>query len=263
MISGIRISFQTLFLPACSKWTGHFNPKIMKLLLPFLFVLILSPAVMCQTDKTTSKPNEANSLKTLYDSASYAVGMSVANFYKQQGINELNTAMVSKAINDAMSGKGMLMDDKTVNDVLNAYMNKMQQEKIKPELEAGKNFLEENKKRPEVKTTASGLQYEVIKEGTGQKPAATDKVTCHYKGNLLNGMEFDNSYNRGEPATFALTAVIAGWTEGLQLMSVGSKYKFYVPHNLGYGTYGYGSIPGGAALIFEVELLNVIHIPAQ
>jgi FKBP-type peptidyl-prolyl cis-trans isomerase FklB len=142
-------------------------------------------------------------------------------------------------------------------------MNKVQEEKVKPNLAAGKKFLDENKKRPEVKTTPSGLQYEVLVEGTGPKPKATDKVTVQYRGTFLNGTEFDSSFKTGQPVTFALNGVITGWTEGLQLMSVGSKYKFYVPYNLGYGMYDYNSIPGGSTLIFEVELLNVVNNPAQ
>ena len=122
---------------------------------------------------------------------------------------------------------------------------------------AGNTFLAENKKRPGVKSTASGLQYEVITEGTGVKPEATDSVTCNYRGTLINGTEFDNSYSRGQPVTFALDRVIHGWTEGLQLMTVGSRYKFYIPYTLGYGPFDNGPIPGGSALIFEVELLNV------
>ena len=197
-------------------------------------------------------------LKTLHDSVSYAIGVSVANFYHQQGIKNLNTSMVTQAIQDVFAGKSVILDDKTCNDVLNSYMNKMEEEKAKDILEEGKKFLAENKNRPGVKTTASGLQYEVIVEGTGPKPmAATDSVTCHYVGTFLNGEEFDGSVKRGVPATFALNRVIAAWTEGLQLMSIGSKYKFYVPHNLGYGIYKYNSIPGGSTLIFEVELLGI------
>lgn len=196
-------------------------------------------------------------LKTLSDSASYAIGVSVANFYKQQGINKLNTTLVSKGINDIMGNKKALMDDAMCNNVMNTYMSKMQAEKSKPRIDSGTNFLAKNKTKPGVMTTASGLQYEVITEGTGEKPTAADSVTCHYRGTLLNGTVFDNSYDRGQPITFSLGGVIPGWTEGLQLMSVGSKYKFYIPYTLGYGAFDYGPIPGGSLLIFEVELLNV------
>ena len=200
-------------------------------------------------------------LKTLSDSASYAVGLSVANFYKQQGITKLNTTLVSRAINEAMSGKKTLMDDAAANTCMNNYMQQMQAQKSKARIDSGTAFLAKNKLRPEVKTTASGLQYEVITEGTGEKPTTADSVTCHYKGTLLNGTVFDNSYDRGQPITFSLGGVIPGWTEGLQLMTPGSKYKLYIPYNLAYGLYDYGPIPGGSTLTFEVELLEVKKKP--
>jgi FKBP-type peptidyl-prolyl cis-trans isomerase len=196
-------------------------------------------------------------LKTLSDSASYAIGVSVASFYKQQGITKLNPTLVSRAINDILGGKKTLLDDQTCNTVVTKLMNQVQETKSKPTIESGKAFLEKNKTRPEVKTTASGLQYEIITEGTGIKPLATDSVTVNYKGTLIDGTEFDNSYTRGEPITFPLNRVIAGWTEGLQLMTVGSKYKFYIPYTLAYGSNDQGPIPGGSTLIFEVELLDV------
>lgn len=195
-------------------------------------------------------------LKTLNDSASYAIGISVANFYRQQGITELNTNMVSKAIVDVMGGKKILLNEMQANNVIMNYMNKMQEKKAKPAIEEGEKFLEENKKRG-VKTTTSGLQYEVIKEGKGPIPIKTDTVICHYKGTLLNGTEFDNSYSTGEPLTIAVTRVIKGWTEVLQLMPVGSKWKVYIPYKLAYGSSDYGQIPGGSVLIFELELVGI------
>lgn len=208
----------------------------------------------------TKKPIAANpSLKTLMDSASYVMGVSFTNFYKEQGITipNLNAAIVAKAITEALAGKPSMIDNATANIVMNKCLNMLQEEKIKPAIEEGKNFLAKNKLRPGVKTTASGLQYEVVREGTGQKPSAVDSVTCNYKGTYINGIEFDNSYSRGAPITFSLGGVIRGWTEGLQLMSVGSKYKLYVPYTLGYGAYDYNGIPGGSTLLFEIELLEV------
>lgn len=196
-------------------------------------------------------------LKTLSDSASYAIGLSVANFYKQQGISKINTAAVSRAINDAMNGQKILLNDNDANTVMMRYMNQAQESKAQPNIEAGKKFLATNKTKPGVKTTASGLQYEVIQEGTGPKPTANDTVVCHYRGALLNGTEFDNSYDRGTPLTIGVSSVIKGWTEALQLMPVGSKYKLYIPHYLGYGTNEMGSIPAGSVLIFDVELLGL------
>ena len=196
-------------------------------------------------------------LQNLDDTVSYALGSGLANYYKSQGIKKINASLVAKAINDIMSAKTPIFDDNTANLIMNKCMTKIQEEKVKPAIDAGNAFLSENKKRPGVKTTASGLQYEVITEGTGAKPEATDSVTCNYRGTLINGTEFDNSFSRGQPITFSLNKVIRGWTEGLQLMTVGSKYKLYIPYTLGYGYFDNGPIPGGSALVFEVELLNV------
>lgn len=208
--------------------------------------------------KPATKPAApVNPLKTLSDSASYAIGLSVANFYKQQGIANINTAAVSRAISDAMGGKTVLLTDNDANAVMMRYMNQAQEAKAAPTIKAGETFLATNKTKAGIKTTASGLQYEVIKEGTGPKPAATDTVVAHYRGTLLDGTEFDNSYNRGTPLTIEVGSVIRGWTEALQLMSEGSKYKLYIPHQLAYGTNDMGQIPAGSLLIFEVELLDV------
>jgi FKBP-type peptidyl-prolyl cis-trans isomerase len=209
------------------------------------------------TKPVSKPPVQQQSLKTLNDSASYAIGVSVASFYKQQGITKLNTSLVSKAINDILMGKQPLLNEEAVNMCVNKLMNEVQESKSKPTIEAGKAFLEKNKTRPGVKTTASGLQYEVITEGTGIKPTTLDTFVAHYRGTLINGTEFDASYNRGEPLVYPVTGVIRGWTEGLQLMSVGSKYKFYIPYNLAYGTNDNGAIPGGSMLIFELDLLDV------
>ncbi len=235
----------------------------------FLLVTVFSitTAVLAQTKSqpktsvtNTNKSVPVNSkttLKTLNDSVSYAIGVSVASFYKQQGITSLNSGLVSKAINDVLAGKKALLDDETCNTVVTKMMTGMQETKSKPAIESGKAFLAKNKTRPEIKSTASGIQYEVITEGTGIKPQAKDSVTVNYKGTLIDGTEFDNSYTRGEPITFPLNRVIPGWTEGLQLMSVGSKYKLYIPYTLAYGTNDQGPIPGGSTLIFEVDLLDV------
>jgi FKBP-type peptidyl-prolyl cis-trans isomerase len=195
--------------------------------------------------------------KQKVDSASYALGLRFANFYKQQGVNSINKTLLAKAINDAASAKPTLMNDATATACINNYMMNIYEHKAQGNIDSGKNFLKLNAKRTAVKTTASGLQYEVITEGTGPKPSRNDSVTCHYRGTFLNGQPFDDSYSRGQPITFALTGVIPGWTEGLQLMSTGSKYKLYVPYNLGYGLFDYGPIPGGSVLIFDVELLEV------
>jgi FKBP-type peptidyl-prolyl cis-trans isomerase FklB len=206
--------------------------------------------------KTVSKPSATSTstpvLKTENDSLSYAIGLSVANFYRQQGV-KLNTTLVTKACNDVLTNKKPLLNDEQANLLFMCHSNPQLCAHVKDD----EKFLAENKKKPNVKTTPSGLQYEVITQGTGMRPNATDSVTVNYKGTLTNGTEFDNSYKRGEPITFALDHVIRGWTEGLQLMTVGSKYKFYIPYQLGYGLNEAGTIPAGSTLVFEVELLNV------
>ena len=205
--------------------------------------------------KTTTTPTSP--LKNLTDSASYAIGVSVASFYAQQGITNLNTSLVAKAINDVLGKKTLLLNEYQSNSVMMQCISKAQETKARPAIEAGKKFLAQNKTKAGVKTTASGLQYEVIKEGTGRKPTTTDTVTVHYVGTLLNGQEFDNSFKRGEPISFPVTGVIRGWTEALQLMPEGSKYKLYIPYELAYGPNDNGPIPGGSMLTFEVELLKV------
>ncbi|MFN8292053.1 MAG: FKBP-type peptidyl-prolyl cis-trans isomerase [Chitinophagaceae bacterium] len=228
----------------------------MKKTILFLFSLAMVSAISAQPGKTPVKP-AAPVMKNITDSVSYAIGLSVANFYKQQGIKTFNSSLVTRAINDVIGNKKPLFDETVANNVMNQYMGMLQGQKSKPRIDSCNAFCAKNKLRSEVKTTASGLQYEVMVQGNGEKPGPKDSVTCHYKGSLLNGTVFDNSYDRGEPITFALNGVIPGWTEGLQLMTVGSKYKFYIPYNLGYGALDYGPIPGGSLLIFEVELLKV------
>lgn len=220
-------------------------------------LVLLSLSVQAQK-KPVRKPastttSSKNSLSNLTDSASYALGLSVAKFYQQQGLKNLNTALIAKAINDVQSNQKPLLGEEVANETIMFYVNPA----LKQTIAEGKKFLAQNKTRAGVKTTASGLQYEVLKDSTGAKPRAIDTVVVNYRGTLMNGTEFDNSYKRGEPITFPLNQVIKGWTEALQLMPVGSKYKFYIPYNLGYGLNGQGPIPGGAPLIFEVELLAI------
>ncbi|RYY99992.1 MAG: FKBP-type peptidyl-prolyl cis-trans isomerase [Chitinophagaceae bacterium] len=229
--------------------------------------LALSMASYAQK-KPSAKPavkgGTTKVLKNQTDSLSYAIGVSVGNFYKQQGMSNINPDLVARAVKDHMSGKQPLLTEAQANTVMMNFMGKAQArqeqeqaQKAKPVIAAGERFLAENGKKPGIKTTASGLQYEVIKEATGPKPAATDQVVAHYAGTLLDGTKFDNSYDRGEPITIGLNQVIKGWTEGLQLMSPGSKYRFFIPYQLAYGLQQTGNIPAGSALIFEVELLEI------
>ncbi|MBS1921611.1 MAG: FKBP-type peptidyl-prolyl cis-trans isomerase [Bacteroidetes bacterium] len=235
-------------------------------LFSFATNLVLAQSGAKSKTKTNTTANPAAQkaiLKTFQDSVSYACGMSFANYYKSQGVKDINTAYLSKAVNDVLKGKNVLFNDETANRIMNRYMFQLQAEKVKPAIDSGKKFLAANKTRPGVKTTASGLQYEVIKEGTGEIPAINDSVTCHYRGSFINGTEFESSYSSGRPITFSMHGVIRGWTEGLQLMTVGSIYKFFIPYTLGYGEFDYGAIPGGSTLIFEIELLAVKKNTAQ
>jgi FKBP-type peptidyl-prolyl cis-trans isomerase FklB len=208
----------------------------------------------------TAKPATAATpvtLKNSIDSVSYALGVSLASYYKAQGVTQLNTALLSRAVSDFLQGKPTVIDNAASSTILNNYMTRLQNEKSKFNKQEGELFLAQNKKRPEVTTTESGLQYEVLVQGTGEQPTAADTVTCHYRGTFLDGKGFDNSYDRGQPISFPLSGVIRGWTEGLQLMKTGSKYRFYIPYALGYGEFDYMSIPGGSLLIFEVELIDI------
>ena len=209
--------------------------------------------------KPVNKATPAIVLNDLCDSASYAAGMYLVNFFRDFDITNFNSAIVSRAINDLQTNKTPLLRDSLANIVAMRYQSKLQEIKNKPTIDAGKKFLDENKKRPLVKVTKSGLQYEVITQGTGPKPTKQDTVSCQYTGSFIDGTEFNNSYKMGGPISFALSGVIKGWTEALQMMPVGSKWKLYVPYTLAYGPGQYQTIPGGSALIFEIDLLSIVN----
>lgn len=197
-------------------------------------------------------------MKNALDSFSYAMGLSIATFYKEQGVQNINSNLVLKALNDIKAGKP-LMDDTQANTCMVNYVQEMRGEKAAGNKKAGEAFLAQNKKQPGVTSLPSGLQYQVMKESTGVKPAATDKVKVHYTGSLLDGTVFDSSVQRGEPLEIAVNGVIAGWIEALQLMPVGSKWKLFIPSHLAYGDNGAGpAIKPGSTLIFEVELLDIV-----
>ncbi|MHA4807679.1 FKBP-type peptidyl-prolyl cis-trans isomerase [Flavitalea flava] len=207
--------------------------------------------------KKTTAP--AAVLRTTQDSLSYAIGLSVANFYKQQNITNINTALVTRAINDVNRKGKLMLDEQQANACIVSYMQKAKSEKSSGNKKIGEEFLAANKNKPGVITLASGLQYTVIKEGTGPKPALTDKVKCHYHGTLLDGKVFDSSVDRGQPIELTVNGVIPGWTEALQLMPVGSKWKLFIPSNLAYGDQQAGQmIAPGSTLIFDVELLDIV-----
>ena len=191
---------------------------------------------------------------------SYSIGVLVANQLKSQGLNELDEASFSKAMNDVLTGKELEVDPAKAQAVFAEYMTSLKQKQYEPIIAEGKKFLEENGKREGVVTLPSGLQYEVLvpgKEG-GAKPGPTDKVKTHYHGTLLDGTVFDSSVQRGEPISFPVNGVIQGWQEALQLMPEGAKWKLFVPYNLAYGNQGAGPKIGPySTLVFEVELLAI------
>jgi FKBP-type peptidyl-prolyl cis-trans isomerase FklB len=190
---------------------------------------------------------------------SYALGLGIGQQLKSMNIENFQVSEFARSIEEVMAGKETEMTAKDAQVLLNEYFQKKQEEEAQANIAQGKAYLEENGKREGVITTKSGLQYEVLTEGTGNSPKATDKVRCHYEGRLTDGTIFDSSYQRGEPADFGLNQVIAGWTEGVQLMKEGAKYRFHIPYLLGYGERGAGaSIPPYATLVFDVELIKVL-----
>ena len=192
------------------------------------------------------------------DSLSYHIGILLANSVKAQGLPIENQDDFSKGFRAAYAGETSEADLQRAQMAVQTKMEAAEQEKSVAARSEGQAFLAQNKTRPEVTTTASGLQYEVLQAGSGTSPKATDKVTVHYTGKNLDGSVFDSSVERGQPATFGLNQVIAGWTEGVQLMQPGAKYRFYIPSELAYGERGAGSdIAPGATLIFDVELISV------
>jgi FKBP-type peptidyl-prolyl cis-trans isomerase len=207
------------------------------------------PAPVAKTAVTTM---------TQLDSASYSFGMKIAQGLKSDGVASLNYDLLKKGMQDVFTDKPLVVEDELAGKTIGQFLQKISKEKYAVAEEAGKKFLEDNKKNPKITTLPSGLQYEVLTMGTGEKPKDTDTVTVHYKGSLVDGKQFDSSYDRGEPITLPLNGVIPGWTEGVQLMPVGSKFRFYIPYQLGYGERGAGQdIPPYSTLIFDIELLKV------
>ena len=200
------------------------------------------------------------------DKVSYALGLGIGQQLAQMGASDLNIDDFAQAIKDVISGSELKVQHRDAQQIVQDYFTK-KEEKLNAERavqgkahkEAGEKYLADNAKKDGVVTLPSGLQYQVLKEGNGKKPGAKDTVKCHYEGFLIDGTVFDSSVQRGEPATFPLQQVIAGWTEGLQLMQEGAKYRFFIPYRLAYGEGGAGQmIPPYAALIFDVELIEVV-----
>jgi FKBP-type peptidyl-prolyl cis-trans isomerase FklB len=200
------------------------------------------------------------------DKVSYALGLGIGRQLSDMGAKDLNIDDFAQAIKDVIAGTKPQISDQEAQTIVQNFFAEQEKkqradaaERFKDNKEAGEKYLAENTQKEGVVTLPSGLQYKVLKEGNGRKPKATDQVKCHYEGMLIDGTLFDSSVQRGEPATFPLNGVIAGWTEGLQLMQEGAKYRFFIPYHLGYGERGAGqAIPPFAALIFDVELIAVI-----
>jgi FKBP-type peptidyl-prolyl cis-trans isomerase len=210
--------------------------------------------------KTSASPAATTKPMSPIDSLSYAIGVQVASYYKMQGVEKINNVYLDKAFNDVFNNQSLTITEEDANMKIQQKLQEFMTKKINVAKEAGTKFLEENKKRPGVVTLPSGLQYEIITKGTGPIPKAADTVKAHYIGTLLDGTEFDNSYKRGEALTIPVSSVIRGWVEALQLMPVGSKWKLFIPSDLAYGDRGAGgAIPGGSALIFEIELLSIVN----
>jgi FKBP-type peptidyl-prolyl cis-trans isomerase FklB len=233
--------------------------------------LLVVVIVFGQNKSTSKKPaSTAKSagaapvtLKTPLDSFSYAMGMSIGNFYKQQGINSIRTNLMLKGMSDAMNSakEKALMDEMQANMCMQSYIGDLKAKKAGETKQKGQKFLDSVAKLPGVVKLPSGLQYKVLKAGTDTAhPKATDTVKFHYSGRLTDGTEFQSSYTTNEPLTHPVNQLVAGWTEALQLMTPGAKWMLYIPPHLGYGDAGAGGvIPPGAVIVFEVELLEIVN----
>lgn len=198
----------------------------------------------------------AQSLQNSVDSVSYALGQDIGRSLLGTGAT-LNSDVLLQSLNEAISGKPSLFNEEQSMTIIQTAMRKAYEEKAKKAMQVNEEFLETNKSKPNVVVTPEGLQYEVLVQGTGANPLATDEVEVHYEGKLIDGTKFDSSYDRNEPIVLTLSRVIEGWKIGIPLMKVGSKYRFYVPANLGYGERAQGEIPAFSTLIFDVELLSI------
>lgn len=239
--------------------------------LKFIYALLFFGAAVHNVDAQTKKKTNSTTnktaksvattvqpfaLKSTKDSLSYALGVDVSKNLKNAGF-EITSEVFLKGLNSALKGDSLLLTEDQNMDVIQKEFTKIYERKNAELKKPGEEFLAKNKQRPEVKSTPEGVQYEVLKEGEGAQPTSESEVEVHYKGTLIDGTQFDSSYDRNESLTLNLNRVIEGWKIGIPLMKVGSKYKFYVPYHLAYGERATGSIPAYSALIFEVELLGI------
>jgi FKBP-type peptidyl-prolyl cis-trans isomerase len=232
-----------------------------RLVICSIVILILLPFLSLATDQDKDTPVQLNSFT---EKISYVLGQEIGNSFKEAPL-EINFDIFMQGVNDSLKGRTSPLDEEETNQIKQEFSRQVQESRqkqraalSKKNLEEGQAFLAENKNKEGVITTDSGLQYKVLVKGDGPKPAQNDRVTVHYSGTLLDGTEFDSSYKRGKPATFQVNGVIRGWTEALQLMNVGSKYRLYVPSDLAYGQRGAGrKIGPNTMLMFDVELLSI------
>lgn len=198
-------------------------------------------------------------MSTEQNNVSYAIGMSIAESLKNQNLTELDATVIAEAINDLMQGKTPRLNAEEANQIIHDHLEEKRSAAFTANKTEGENFLASNKSKEGIQETATGLQYEILTEGNGHKPVATDVVSVHYHGTLIDGTVFDSSVERGTPASFGVHQVIPGWTEALQLMNVGSKYRLYIPQNLAYGANPHpgGPIQPFSTLLFDVELLAI------
>ncbi|MEO1023392.1 MAG: FKBP-type peptidyl-prolyl cis-trans isomerase [Bacteroidota bacterium] len=228
----------------------------------FLLVAISMLFMGCNEPASTPsapKPVAQDELNSLIDSASYALGVQNAQFLKQEGVRSFNQDVYNRGFNSTLNDEEPVLDEETLYNITIAYRTELREEAALKAKQEGEDFLRENGTNEGVITTASGLQYKIIREGSGGSPKAEDKVRVNYEGRFLDGKVFDSSYKSGVPAEFTLSNVISGWTEVLQLMKEGSEYEVYLSDTLAYGERGYpGAIPPNSTLIFKIELLEVL-----
>ncbi len=236
--------------------------QIMKIFVFLVVVVSVSFGAFAQSSNTKANASKPAGpvLKNALDSFSYAMGLSMGSFCNKQQLTELNTTLLLKGVNDGRSTGNALLNEQQMNTIINNYLVKQSSIKASENKIAGEKFLQANAKKPGVITLASGLQYMVLKASADTtKPKMNERVKCHYQGSLIDGTVFESSVTRGQPAEFGVTEVIPGWVEALQLMTVGSKWRLFIPSNLAYGDRAMGSsIPAGSTLIFDLEVLAIV-----
>jgi FKBP-type peptidyl-prolyl cis-trans isomerase FklB len=221
-------------------------------------IIILSLSLVFSINAIYGSRKPKNLLKNELDSVSYSIGVVIGISIKSVGMKEINEEVFSKVLKSIISGDtSILLNNDQANAYITKYMQKQANLKTEGNKKAGIDFLEENKKKPDVITLPSGLQYQIITTGTGERPTISDKVTVHYHGTLIDGKVFDSSVERGEPIQLSVNGVIKGWTEALQMMPTGSKWKLFIPSELAYGSQAMQSIAPNSVLIFDVELISI------